>query len=181
MIARILLGLAFLFPFLMQSGSSITPLNVKVGLWETTVTMNMTGMPAIPDSVLAQIPPEQRAKMQQMIDERNGKPTTTKSCLTKEKLQNTNPFQKAPQGCTYTVLSSSGSKMEVKMECVRNGMTATSHIVVTASDSENVKGTMHMNTTSSSGSSDSAGAGAGMKMDGTFTSKWVGASCGDVQ
>lgn len=181
MLARILLGVAFLLPFVMQSGSSITPLNVKVGLWETTMTMNMSGMPAIPDSVLVQIPPEQRAKMQQMIDERNGKPTTTKSCLTKEKLQNTNPFQKAPQGCTYTVVSSSGSKMDVKIECVRNGMNVTGNVAVTASDSENVKGTVHMNTASSSGTPSNGAPGAGMKMDSTFTSKWLGASCGDVQ
>lgn len=176
MLARILVGVAFLFPFVMQSGSSITPLNVKVGLWETTITANMSGMPAIPDSVLAQMPPEQRAKIQQAIQAQSGKPMTTKSCLTKEKLQNTNPFQKAPQGCTYTVLSSSGSKMEVKMECVRNGMTMTGNVLVTAGDSENVKGTVHMNTTSSGG-----GPTNGMKMDSTFTSKWLSASCGDVQ
>lgn len=167
----------FLFPFMMQSGSSITPLNVKLGLWETTVTSTMSRLPTIPDSALAQMPPEQRVRIQQMIEERNGKPTTTKSCLTKEKLQNTNPFQKAPQGCTYTVVSSSGSKMEVKMECVRNGMTMTSNVSVTASDSENVKGTVRMNTTDSDTSSGSHS----MKMDSSFTSKWIGSSCGDVQ
>ncbi len=176
MLARIILGVAFLFPFAMQSGSGITPLNVKLGLWETTVTTTMSGMPAIPDSALAQMPPEQRAKIQQMIEAQNGKPMTTKSCLTKDKLQNSNPFQKAPQGCTYTVLSSTASKMEVKMECVRNGMTVSSNIMVTASDSENVKGTVHMNTDSSNGS-----AANSMKMDATFTSKWAGASCGDVK
>lgn len=176
MLARILLGVAFLFPFLMQSGSSITPLNVKVGLWETTITATMSGLPTIPDGVLAQMSPEQRAKVQQALQAQNGKPITTKSCLTKEKLQNTNPFQKAPQGCTYTVVSSSGSKMEVKMECVRNGMNMSGNVLVTTSDSENAKGTVHMNTSSSGG-----GPGNGMKMDSTFTSKWLGAACGDVQ
>lgn len=176
MLVKIILGVAFLFPFVMQSGSSIMPLNVRLGLWETTVTSTMSGLPTIPDSALAQMPPEQRARIQQMIEERNGKPTTTKSCLTKDKLQNSNPFQKAPQGCTYTVVSSSGSKMEVKMECVRNGMTMTGNVSVTASNSENVKGTVHMNTTSGNGA-----AGNGMKMESSFTSKWIGSSCGDVQ
>lgn len=180
MLARIFLGVAFLFPFLMQSGNSITPLNVKVGLWETTVTTTMSGMPTIPDSVLAQMPPEQRAKIQQAMQAQNGKPMTTKSCLTKDKLQNSNPFQKAPQGCTYTVLSSSGSKMEIKMECARNGMTMTTNITVTANDSENVKGTMHMNTSGTAASTAGSTSNT-MKMDGTFTSKWLGASCGDVQ
>jgi Protein of unknown function (DUF3617) len=175
MFTRILLGLLVALPFAMQSGSSIQPLDVKLGLWETTVTTTMTGLPTIPDSALAQMPPDQRAKIEQMIQERNGKPTTTKSCLTKDKLQNTNPFQKAPPGCTYTVLSSTGSKMEVKMECTRNGMTMAGNVVVNASDSENVKGTVHMNATSSTGES------GAMKMDSSFTSKWVAAACGDVQ
>jgi hypothetical protein len=174
MLARILLGVAFLFPFLMQSGPSITPLNVKVGLWETTVTMNMGGMAGIPDSVLAQMPPDQRAKIQQAIQAQNGKPMTSKSCVTKERLQNSNPFQKPTPGCTYTVLSSSESKMEVKMVCVRNGMTMNGSVVVTATDSENIKGAINTNTASSSGSSS-----GGMKMD--FTSKWIGSSCGDVK
>lgn len=179
MFTRILLGLLVAVPFAMQSGSPVQPLNVKLGLWETTVTMTMTGLPAmppIPDSVLAQMPPDQRAKVEQAMQQANGKPTTTKSCLTKDKLDNTNPFQKAPPGCTYTVLSSSGSKMEVKMECTRNAMTMTGNVSVTASDSENVKGTMHMNSTGSN-----AGQSGAMKMDSTFTSKWLGAACGDVQ
>jgi hypothetical protein len=176
MLARILVGLLMFFPFAVQSDNPIL-LNVKVGLWETTITSTMTGMPSIPDSALAQLSPDQRAKIQQMIQERSGKPTTTKSCLTKEKLQKSNPFQNAPKGCTYTVTSSTSSKMEVKMQCSQNGMTMTGNVVVSATDSENVKGTVHMNTTGGNGSSGSNP----MNMNSTFTSKWLGAACGDVQ
>lgn len=179
MLARILVGLVMFFPFALQSDNPIS-LNVKLGLWETTVTSTMTGMPSIPsipDSALAQLPPDQRAKIQQMIEERNGKPTTAKSCLTKEKLQKSNPFQNAPKGCTYTVTSSTSSKMEVKMDCSMNGTTMTGNVVVTATDSENVKGTVHMNTTGGNGN----GGSNTMNMNSTFTSKWIGAACGDVQ
>jgi len=47
-----------------------TPLNLKVGEWEYTVTMKMAGMPQapqqmpqIPPDQLAKLPPEQRAKI----------------------------------------------------------------------------------------------------------------------
>ena len=40
------------------AADNITPLNVKEGLWEMTVTHSMSGMPAIPN-----IPPDVLAKM----------------------------------------------------------------------------------------------------------------------
>lgn len=180
MFARILLGLVVLFPLAMQSDMKITPLDVKVGLWETTVTSTMTGLPAmpsIPDSALAQMPPEQRAKIEEMIKERTGgKPTTTRSCLTKDKLEKTNPFENGPKMCTYTIVSSTSSKLEMKTECTQNDMKMTGDIVVEAVDSENVKGSVHMNSTG--GKTASSGA---MNISSTFTSKWLGAACGDVQ
>lgn len=176
MLARILVGLVMFLPSALQSDNPI-PLHVKTGLWETTVNSTVSGSPSIPDSALAQLSPDQRAKIQQMIDERNGKPTVTKSCLTKEKLQKSNPFQNAPKGCTYTVASSTGSRMEVKMECTRDGTTMTGTVVVTAADSENVKGTVRMKTTPSDGN----GGNHTMNMNSTFTSKWIGEACGDVQ
>ena len=42
------------------------PLNVKLGQWETTTTMQLSGMPAIPPEALAQMTPQQR----QMIEDR---------------------------------------------------------------------------------------------------------------
>ena len=39
-----------------------TPLNLKAGEWEYSVTMKMTGMPQMPQQ-MPQIPPEQLAKL----------------------------------------------------------------------------------------------------------------------
>jgi len=53
---------------------SITPLNVKEGLWEMTVTHSMTGMPAapnLPPDALAKLPPDQRARIEVMMNGSN--------------------------------------------------------------------------------------------------------------
>ena len=46
------------------AADKLTPLNIKEGLWEMTVTHSMTGMPAIPPETLAKMPPEQRARIE---------------------------------------------------------------------------------------------------------------------
>ena len=54
----------------LSAADKLTPLNVKEGLWEITVTHSMTGMPnmpAIPPDALAKLPPEQRARMEAMM------------------------------------------------------------------------------------------------------------------
>jgi Protein of unknown function (DUF3617) len=174
MFARILLGLLVLSPLVMQSDSTVTPLNVKPGLWEVSVTMTgLPAMPAIPDSVLAQMPPDQRAKIEAIM---KGQANTMKSCVTKDKLEKSEAFRNAPKSCTYTIVSSTGSKLEMKTECTQNGVKMTGNFVVEAVDSENVKGSMHMK---ASGGNTSGGNNA-MNMNTTFTEKWLGADCGDV-
>ncbi|MGB6875809.1 MAG: DUF3617 domain-containing protein [Candidatus Acidiferrales bacterium] len=174
MLGRILLGLLVLFPFTIQSDSTMQPLNVKPGLWEVAVTMNgLPAMPAIPDSILAQMPPDQRAKMEAMM---KGQPITTKSCVTKDKLEKSEAFRNAPKSCTYTIVSSTSSKLEMKTECTKNGTKMTGNFLVEAIDSEHIKGSMRMN---SSGGNTSEGNNA-MNMNTTFTEKWLGADCGEV-
>jgi hypothetical protein len=174
MFARILLGLLVLFPLAMRSDSTVTPLNVKPGLWEVSVTMTgLPAMPAIPDSVLAQMPPDQRAKIEAMM---KGQANTMKTCVTKDKLEKSEAFRNAPKSCTYTIVSSTSSKLEMKTECTQNGVKMTGNFVVEAVDSENVKGSMRMN---ASGGNPSGGNNA-MNMNSTFTEKWLGADCGEV-
>ncbi len=177
MFARILLGLVVLFPFAVQSDSTIQPLNVKLGLWQTTASMTMSGLPPIPDSALAQMSPDQRAKMEEMMKKMSGQQTTSKSCVTKDKLEKSEGFRNAPKSCTYTIVSSTSSKLEMKMECTQNGQKMTGNLRVEAVDSENVKGTMQMNTSGSN----TAGGNNAMNVNSTFTGKWFGAACGDVQ
>jgi hypothetical protein len=145
-------------------------LDVKPGQWETTVTGQMTGAPAIPPQALAQLTPEQRAKVESAMGARGAKPIVTTSCKTKEKLaQAWNTGQAAMKSCTTSVATSSSSKQEVHLECNENGTKATGSVKVEAVDSEHIRGSFQLTT-----------AGAGdhpINMNYTFTSKWLGAAC----
>lgn len=160
---------------------NITPLNVKEGLWEVTSTHSMTGMPAmpsIPPDTLAKMPPEQRAKIEAMMKGGMGAPKTEvrQDCITKEKLQKQMAFDQNRKECTRTIVSSTGSRLEMKIHCEGQGkdqqMSTDGTFLVEATSSESAKGSMHAVT---------SGSGRTMNMDFTFSSKYLGAACGDVK
>lgn len=145
-------------------------LDVKTGQWETTVTGQMTGVPAIPAEVLARLTPEQRAKMESAMGARGAKPIVTTSCKTKEKLnQAWTTGQNNSKSCTTTLTGSSSSKQEVHLECNQDGAKTSGTIKVEAVDSEHIRGSFQM-TAASDGNHQ-------MNMNYTFTSKWLGEAC----
>ena len=154
--------------------SDPTPLNVKEGLWEVTVTHSMSGMPAapsIPPDALAKMPPEQRARIEAMM--KGGASTDVrKECVTKEKLQKHSAFSNNRGDCTRTVVSSTGSKMEVKFHCEDKQSSSDGTFQMEALGSDNAKGTMHMVSNSN---------GRTMNMDMVINSKYLGSDCGDVK
>ena len=156
------------------AADNITPLNVKEGLWEMTVTHSMTGIPAVPNlppEVLAKMPPEQRARVESMM---KGGPSTDvrKECITKEKLEKHSAFSNNRGDCTRTVVNSTGHKLELKLHCEEKQATTDGTLVVEALSSDGVKGTMHSVTNTD---------GHAMTMDFTFSSKYLGPACGDVK
>ena len=81
---RILLVLAFLTPLAGWAVDPV-PMDVKLGLWETTMTNQTDISSMIPPEVLARLTPEQRAKMEAAMQGRGGARTsTTKHCVTKD-------------------------------------------------------------------------------------------------
>jgi hypothetical protein len=147
----------------------ITPLNLKPGLWETTTVQERSGMPSIPPERLASMPPEARARIEAMTANKSAG-TTTQSCRLDKDLH---PFTSdSNKSCTQTIVTSTGSKQEVKMECNMNGNTGTGTATVEAKDSEHVNGlvTMHMGAN-----------GRNMDMKITITAKWLSSDCGDVK
>lgn len=160
------------------AADKITPLNVKLGLWENTVTHSMTGMPAmpaIPPDALAKMPPEARARVEAMMNKSgSGGPATnvSKYCITQEKLDKQTAFDMSQQGCTRTVVSSTGSKLVMKIHCEQKQATSDGTLVVEAASSDSTKGSMHMVTNA---------AGQNMNVDFTFSSRYLGPSCGDVK
>jgi Protein of unknown function (DUF3617) len=170
---NVILVLVLLCSFLLWAGDKIQPLDVKLGLWEITSTTAMTGMamPNIPSDVLAKMTPEQRAKMQAAM---GGTPTTTvrKVCITKEKMDKQTAFNDDRKNCTRTVVSSSSSKVDIKMQCTEQDSTINGTIQVEALNSENVKGSVRMAMT---------GGGRNLNSSTDFTSRYLGSACGDVK
>lgn len=146
-------------------------LDVKTGEWETTVTGQMTGMPAIPPEALARLTPEQRAKLESAMGARGAKPMVSTHCRTKEMLSQAWNTGQMPKACTTALTTSSSNKQEVHMECDQNGRKTSGTVKVEALDSEHIRGSFQM----SAAASDDGG--HAMSMNYSFTSKWLGAAC----
>ena len=159
--------------------------DTKLGLWETTSTMEMEGIPAmpampqIPKETLDKMPPAQRAQFEAMMKNRAGagapRTTTSKSCTTKETLARGFGVPESKDAeCTWKIISSSSSKAQIHVECASKAGDPTSNgdIVMERIDAEHVKGNM----TTKAKDDDNA---ITVKM--AFNSKWVSANCGDVK
>lgn len=174
---KLLLALIVVSSLILWAADTITRLNLKEGLWEMTTTHSMTGMPPIPADTLAKLPPEQRARMEAAMKQSGaGVPKTDvrKHCITKEKLEKQSAFDENRKDCTRTIVSSTGSKLEMKIHCEGKDqqMSMDGAFVVEVVSSDSAKGSMHAVTN---------GNGRTMNMDFTFSSKYLGPACGDVK
>ena len=92
---KMILLVAVLLSATVLLAATLEPLNVKTGLWQVTMTSTINGLPA---------------------------PTTStyKSCVKKEDLDKY-PFTDPKAKCTWTVQSSTGSKMDATGTCMPEG------------------------------------------------------------
>jgi len=152
------------------------PLDVQLGLWETTTTHATAGAPPIPQEMLDRLTPEQRAKFEERMKNRSGQARTEthQSCLTKEQLEKHFLFEDDKgMNCTRNITTATRRKIDASLECNSpTGIKMNGTIKIDSPDSETANGTIHMV---------SAGNGNSMNFDSTFKSKWLGASCGDVE
>ncbi len=155
------------------SADTLQPLDVKLGLWETTTTTQISGMPPIPPEALARLTPEQRARIEASMGAQGGQPKThtTKSCMTKEKMEKA-MFGEERQNCKRTVITSTSSKTEVRLDCDQQGIKTSGTVRVDAINSENVKGSVK---------AESTGGGNTMNVNSNFTSKWLSSDCGKTE
>lgn len=153
-----------------RAGAKLQPLNVKPGLWESTTTYTRSGeMPLTPE-MLEHMSPEQRARLEERLKANSGTTThtiTDKNCVTQDDIRNAE-FGVDKKQCTQTITASSSTTAKGNLSCEFEGARLNGSIEVNAPDPEHVKGTTHMVTT---------GGGHSMKVDGTFTSKWLGSRC----
>jgi Protein of unknown function (DUF3617) len=171
MISRISLSLASALLCAVVCAAQTTPLNVKPGEWESTMTNETSGQLPVPQEMIDKLTPEQRAKMEAMMKARGmqgPRTTVTKHCVKKEDLDK--PFAKNDEkkACKQTILTSSSTKQEVHMDCEMGGGKQTGTLKLEALDSSTVKGSMQM--VASNGART-------MNVNSTFSAKWLGPAC----
>ncbi|HMK89940.1 MAG TPA: DUF3617 domain-containing protein [Methylocystis sp.] len=157
-----------------------TPLNLKPGQWEYTVTMRMDGLSApepseLQKEQLAKLPPEQRARIEsalkQVSDMRSGQPTISQGCVKKEDLSKLNPFAAADDQCASTVVESSATKLVLKRVCNTTDNKTTSDVTIEAVSPVSSSLISITNGTSS---------GHPMKLIVEGTGKWLADACGET-
>jgi hypothetical protein len=146
------------------------PLDIKLGLWESTSTTDISGMP-VPAEVLKNMPPDRRARFEAAMKARQAdgpKSITDQTCMTKDDLNR--PFDTKndeDENCTNTIVTATRTHAEYKIECTgpeaRNGV-----MHAEALSRESVKYTIVMNTGNGTVTNE-------------ITSKWIAADCGNVQ
>ena len=154
--------------------AGITPLKVKPGLWETSMTNTTSGQMGLPPEAAGKLTPEQRAKIEAaMAAQGAGGPrsSTHTNCVTEEDL-NKDPFQDKNQmkdfKCDETVVQSTGSSLELHEVCSQQSSEFDAHVTLQALDSEHVKGAVQADITMG---------GRTMHQDMNFTSKRIAATC----
>ena len=153
--------------------NKLQPLNVRTGLWESTVTSTTGGQMPIPAELLSRLSPEQRAKFEARMKQNSAPKSrtfTNKDCETKEKLAE-QPFSSQKE-CRQTVVTSTSSKAEIKMVCDFGDVRSSGMMHIDVLSPESVKG---------SGQMTSQGGGHAMTVNTSFTAKWLGPSCGSLK
>lgn len=103
----------------MTSFALADSLNAKPGAWDISITTQTDGS-LIPPDLLAKMPPEQRAKFEQSMQARSGKPMThnSKECVTQEDLDQDRMLKEQQEDsdlqCTTRVVSKSSSKLVIE-------------------------------------------------------------------
>jgi hypothetical protein len=159
---------------LVAAGPAPTPLNVRPGLWETTVRSESQGTPSIPPEALSRMPPEARTQVEAML--RSGAagnllppPQTEveRSCVTAADKHPFIPVDNA--ACTTRVITSTASILQTEAQC-RSAEGVESRVAsrIEALSPDRVTGTNTMRT----------GDGQGMTLTTRLEARWISADCG---
>src|SRR5215468_500401 len=166
-------GVALVCTSVLLAGGKVK-LNVKTGLWQTTITNTSTGSMGLPPEMAAKLTPAQRARYEAAAKKQaSGTPRTEthKDCLTPEKLAE-DPFTDKSHGdnvkCQETVIKSTATDLEVRELCTDGSSKGDTHLSFHADSPEHVTGSGTTTATMGGKVMNSV-----MKMD----SKWISAAC----
>lgn len=149
--------------------------DVKAGLWERTVTRQMEGPAVSPVADLSKLPPEQRARIEQMIATRGATAPTTsvvRYCVTPESAQKWETFARDGQdpSCQRAVQDASPSSLKMSIVCAGGKETGT--LEFAAVSPERVTGSVVLVRQEEHGE---------RKVRVDTDSRWLGADCGAVK
>jgi hypothetical protein len=97
---------------------------------------------------------------------------TYRSCLTREKWsQDMSNIAGDQKNCTQTILTSTGSKIAMNVQCKDQDMKSQMHLEFEAASSGKIKGAGHVVITVGNRTTAS---------DSIYTGTWIGAACGTV-
>ncbi|MGH9587304.1 MAG: DUF3617 domain-containing protein [Acidobacteriaceae bacterium] len=147
-----------------------TPPPVKMGLWETSMTSQMSGF---------SLPPDVVAKLKAMGRSVPGGPHTTVSqgCLTPEEWQKDMADMNKPAGndCAITNRKVDSREISFDISCKSERGDTTGHWEMHLVDDEHGQGLAHMNSNTTGPN------GRHITMDMNFSSRFLSSSCGDVK
>lgn len=137
------------------------PPPVKMGLWQTTVTSQISGLPNMPSGMPA------------------AKPMVNQSCMTPDSWQKgmtdlQQQLQRTKAECTNVKLQHNGNQFIYDEQCAQGGNNTTVHMVWTVDDQENMHG-------DSNAQMSGAAIPQGVTMHATMTSKYLSSDCGNVK
>jgi hypothetical protein len=153
------------------------PFDIKPGLWDIANTVQMSGLPPVPN--LDQMAPEQRARIEAAMKNMAGSPHTTavKSCVTREGIDKAiaDANSTKTNTCAPKLVSASASKVRLHIDCTREGgnMKSNGDMTIERTDSEHFKGTGAMKSTGANGRN--------MDMKWSMTGTFVSSDCGKVK
>ena len=165
----ILLGIGVLGCAAVWAADNVRPLNIKLGQWESRITTVKTGPPPMSPEALEKMAPEQRAKAEQIAKSMTAPQTrTAKNCLARADLNRSfGGFAENPS-CQRTLVTSTPSQQEFKIECTNKGILTTGTVHFDAIDPEHVSGKIKM-------TMDHNGEHRTMNM--TIAAHWLGEAC----
>jgi hypothetical protein len=161
---------------MLAQAAGITPPNIKPGLWEVTTNPKVTGQMPISDYQLAQMTPEQRAKIEAAMQTgmaNANKPRVYLECMTPEKIARGFDIERHgdDSSCQRKVITSSASALKLHDECNRPDRKSITDVQFAVKGGQQMTGQINAVITSGTKT---------MTVKSSLQGKWLGADCGTV-
>jgi Protein of unknown function (DUF3617) len=160
---------------LAQAADFVKP-NIKPGLWEVTNSPQVIGDMPISEDQLAQMSPEQRARLEAAMKAgmaSANKARTYKECMTPEKIARGFDIDKDEgKSCKRKIVSSTATELQLHDECESTERKTVSDVHFQVKGGTQMTG--KINVVISSGAKT-------MTVNSSVQGKWLGADCGAVK